>query len=533
MERILLNKFKGRIPRLASKLLPEYHAQVATNCDLRSGSLKPLKALNQGASMSSSPISVSKIGTELVYFDTDCNFVRSMVGTTDKLFVTGNGYPKQYTEALYPADHRRLGIVPPSQTLTITFGTIGGVTSTEVSTTVSYVYTYVSTWGEESSPSPATPAIDVQDNQYVTLTNFEAPTVGNKNDIEYIRIYRLAAGSLGAEYHFLEEVDELTTTYDDYDAGAQDLNAVQDEVLQTEYWVQPPDTLSGLIQYANGMLAGFDGNELYLSEPFYPYAWPLKYVLTFDSAIVGIAAFNEAIIVITETKPYIVSGTHPDVMTQSPVPVLQGCVSKRGIVETSIGVIYPSPDGLIIVDGAAATNITKDIITKEDWLALGPDDLSSFWYDGQYFGFFDGSDTGFTITADAWVDIDLGGGTVEGGYVSPEDDKLYLIMDRGTSYIEAFNDHATTKLSYIWKSGAVDMTFPSSYSCGKIYGALGSVSLIVYGDGSVLASPSITSQNMFRLPGISRYWDYEVYLTGQVEIESVVLAVSPQHLLMD
>lgn len=534
MDRLLLREFKGRVPRIAPKLLPETHAQIATNCDLRSGNIKGFKALDQGASITASSISANPIDTELFTSTLDCDFVRHTVSDVPVLVVSdGTAYPKQYTDALYPADHRRLGVVPPSTALTVAFGTIPGVDTDEINHTISYVYTYVTSWGEESAPSPASAVVEVLDNQYVTLTNFDNPTVADKNDVTGMRIYRLATGTLGAEYQFLAEVDDLATTYDDYDVSEKDLNAVTADTLDTEGWIQPPDTLSGLIRYANGMYAGFDGNALYLSEPFIIYAWPLKYVLTFDSDIVGIAAYNQAIIVITETKPYIVTGHSPANMVVDPVTVQQGCVAKRGVVETNLGVIYPSPDGLMLIDGASGTNITKDLITKEQWAALSISDLISFWYDDMYIGFFAGTDTGFTIIDGTWIDLDLNGGTVEGGYVSAEDDKLYLIIDRTTFYIETFNDHATTYLDWEWKSKLFTFSYPTNFSCGRVdsasFAVAGSINLSFYADGNLIATSVTMTADIFRLPALSRYWDFEVRAQGQSDedLESMIFAVSP------
>jgi hypothetical protein len=537
MERILLREFKGRVPRIAPKLLPDTHAQIAINCDLRSGNIKPFFDLKQGAVVTTDSISAHPIDTELFTSLLDCDFVDHDVAGEPTLIVSdGTTYPKQYTDALYPANHMRLGVVPPATALTLTFGTIPDVGTVEINHTVSYVYTYVTSWGEESAPSPASAVIEVNDDQYITLTNFDITDVANKNDVVGMRIYRLAIGTAGAEYQFLEEIDDLDTTYDDYDVSGKDLNSVTADILETEDWVQPPADLAGIIRYANGMLAGFSGNSLYLSETFIVYAWPLKYVLDFDSDIVSIGAYNEAIIVVTETKPYVVTGNSPINMMVTPINVQQGGLAKRGGVETNLGYIYPSPDGLMLIDGSSGTNITKEIITKEQWAALDIDDLISFWYDDMYFAFFAGTDLGFTLIDGTWVDLDLDGAVVEGGYVSAEDDKLYLIIDRTTFYLEAFNDHATVELVWEWKSKLFNFTYPANFSCAKIYAKnFGSINFELYGDSVKLLDVDITTQSMFRLPGLSRYWDVEVYLqsAGNAEIlESVAVGVSPAHLIM-
>jgi hypothetical protein len=532
--KIYVNQFQGRFPKLSAKLLGPYNAQTALNTDLRGGKLKPFADLNTSVgTLGATDKTIYKLGSEWMDWSVDANIVRSMVTTSDKVFVSGEAYPRQYTNALYPSDHRRLGIVPPPNTANIGFTVIPGETNTEIRHTVSYVYTYVSSWGEESAPSPATAATDVEARHYVNLSNLSVASGADKNDITAKRIYRLNVGTFGAEYQFLEEISAAATTHDDYDAAAKDLDEVSSDILPTEGWIQPPDTLAGLLQYANGMLAGFVNNELYFCEPFYPYAWPLKYVMSFDSDIVGIAAFNESIIVITTTKPYIVSGVDPEGMTQNPVPVIQGCVAKRGIVETPKGVIYPSLDGLVRVSSSGVSVITQSLITKEQWSALTPANLISFWHDGQYYGFFNGTDLGFTITEDGWIDIDLNGANVYGGWVSPADDKLYLIVDvGGTRYIRAFNDHASNKLTYTFKSKIFDLPFARSLTCAKMKATFGSITFTLYGDGAQKQQQAITSSHMFRLaPG--RWETMEFMVSGTAEMDSIVFSSDTKGLIVD
>ena len=537
-----ISTFKGRIPRLSSKNLEEGHASIATNVDLRSGDIKPFKALLQGDSITTNTKSMHKIDTETFTSTADCNFVMHDVSGTPVLIVSdGTTYPKQYTDALYPADHMRLGMVAPSDTLTITFKTISAIDSTEIGGTYSWVYTYVNAWGEESAPSPATAAVDVNLNQYVTLTNFDTPSAANKNAVDGIRIYRLATGTLGAEYQFLEEIDDQATTYNDYETNVG-LNTVEDDVLATEAYSQPPATLAGIIRYANGMLAGFSGADLYLSEPFIVYAWPSAYVISFDSDIVAIAAHNDSIVVLTETKPYIVTGTSPENMMVTPVNIDAKCVAKRGVLETPLGVIFPAPDGLVLVGGASwsAQTISKQIITKEQWTALTPANLLSYWYDDIGIFFFSGTDTGFMIVDGTWVVLDLGAsGTINGGYIDPTTEKLILIMNRTTFYPETFDAHATNYLAWTYKTKQYNFAFPTSWSCFKLYGvSTGNIAMTFYGDGVSRSAQNVSSQLMGRLPCLHRYYDWDVQFvsaTGTVErtIEDIVFANSPQELMLE
>ena len=56
----------------------------------------------------------------------------------------------------------------------------------------------------------------------------------------------------------------------------------------------------GLIPVANGIMAGFTGNRLCLSEPFLPHAWPIAYRITLEDDIVAIAATGNGIVAMTK-----------------------------------------------------------------------------------------------------------------------------------------------------------------------------------------------------------------------------------------
>ncbi|MGL1400235.1 hypothetical protein ACSTI4_24935, partial [Vibrio parahaemolyticus] len=73
----------------------------------------------------------------------------------------------------------------------------------------------------------------------------------------------------------------------------------------------PPAGLRGLTAMPNGMMAAFDGKDLYFCEPYLPHAWPASYTLTTDFPIVGLGAFGTSLVVMTTGNLYLVSGTAP------------------------------------------------------------------------------------------------------------------------------------------------------------------------------------------------------------------------------
>lgn len=161
-----ISNFSGLVPRQAKQLLAPNQAQVATNCNLTSGDLRP----RNGPLIVYSPIvendilsmfRMEKDGSERwLTWDKDVDVARSPIaGNTERRFYyTGDGEPRtsDFDTATsgagpWPSGCFVLGVTPPVTAPTVT---PSGGTGSDV--TRSYVYTFVTPWGEESAPSPAT-----------------------------------------------------------------------------------------------------------------------------------------------------------------------------------------------------------------------------------------------------------------------------------------------------------------------------------------------------------------------------------------
>lgn len=413
--------------------------------------------------------------------------------------------------------------------------TITRTTDAGVQDTVSYYYTRVVKWSdgseEESQPCEATAVTDIYEGEAVTLTGFVA---GTDNDVTHFRVYRLASGSSSADFFFLAEIAVGVTEVSDdsYEAGVDgSVHALLDvgsDICETEDWAPPPNGLSGLVQFSNGILAGFVGNKIYFSEPWVGYAWPTKYSLTVDYDIIGLAVYEESIIVATEVFPYVITGLDPESLTQTIIPYEQGCVSKEGIVATNRGVIYPSPDGLFLFRGTEGTNLTKNIFTKEQWQALGPSNLVSFYYDDQYFGFFYATGTGIMCNfkdTPYIVDLSIPGSAITCGYMDPSDDTLYLVD--GTS----IKSWATgSPLTFTWKSKPFRQTDYCNFGCASVIAA-GTVTFKLYADTVLKHTQTVTSNELFRLPSGYLAKDWQVEVTGTNAVETVIVSYTPAEMV--
>lgn len=160
-----ISNFSGLVPRAAKQLLAPNQAQVATNCNLTSGDLRP----RNGTKLAYSPtiandiksmFRMEKDGQEKwLVWDKDVDVARSPIaGNTERRFYyTGDGEPRtsDYNTSTsgagpWPSGCFVLGVTPP-----VTAPTVAPSGGTGSDVTRAYVYTFVTPWGEESAPSPA------------------------------------------------------------------------------------------------------------------------------------------------------------------------------------------------------------------------------------------------------------------------------------------------------------------------------------------------------------------------------------------
>lgn len=264
--------------------------------------------------------------------------------------------------------------------------TCDGVTFTALGITsgyTAYVYTYVTEWGEESAPSPASNILLRTTSQRTILTGLPTAPPAGEHNIRSYRLYRSNTGISGTAYQFLAEVI-LSTTSNTYTDNTT--NSLLGEVIPSTDWIEPPEDLVGFTNMANGITAAFHNNEVCFSEPYKPYTFPLAYRYSVDAPVVGIAAMGNSLVVTTEGSPYIATGNHPSSISMYPTNQPYPNLSKRGIVNIGTGVIYPTFEGLVFVSGSRPSLSTAQLFTRKEWVPFYPATLFGRFYDGKYIG---------------------------------------------------------------------------------------------------------------------------------------------------
>jgi len=536
---ININTFKGTSPRTDSRNLNNNQAQAATNVDLRSGKLAPLHLDASVAwtnTVAGAINSIYHFGTKFIEFAaTNVNVVRgaSAQNTNERTYYTGDGTPKKIDATRVDASGNitplEMGIPqPPQPSAGATPNADAGLNES-----TNYVVTYYTTWGEEGEPS--LPSANVTfDSTAISIAVSGLPTAAPTGayDIAGIRIYRAATGIAGTQYQFVAQA-AWAGTYTDTTATT-DLA----EVISTIGFTAPPTTMQGLIAMPNGIMAAYNGSDLLFSEPYQPHAWPVSYMLSVNSPIMGLAAFGNSLVVATQDEPYLVTGMHPSAMTMQKLEVNQSCVSSRSVVDMGYYAAYASPDGMVTVGNSGAQVSTLPLFTRAEWQALNPSSIHGYFSDGRYIGFYDAvaiggvrggfildpnnPDFGVTWLSDWYV----------AGYSDSIDDSLYLI----TEYIPAMQTADIVKFdsgiakTTTWRSKMFVLPYPMSFGSAQIRGARFPITAKFYADGVLKHTKSVSNSDPFRLPSGFRATEWEIEISGSGTVYTIAMAQSMSEL---
>lgn len=297
------------------------------------------------------------------------------------------------------------------------------------------------------------------------------------------------------------------------------------EVLPTDTYDPPNSATKGIREHPAGFLVGFFGKTLVFSEPGAPHAWPIDYRLTTNHDIVGLGIFGNTVAVLTKGWPYLAIGSDPSAITMVELEIEQACTTKRGIVDLGTAIVYPSPDGLILVSSDGAANVTSGIFTRDQWQALVPSSFIAFNWEQQYLCFYDNGTVQQAFIVDPFSP-EAGVRYVEkyatGGFKDIEEDLLYLIVD---NEIQKW-DQNSVKLEYEWKSKPVFTPRAVNMAAAKIIADAYPVSIDFYVDNVKRYSKVVGSIRAFRLPSGFRGEEYEVVVRGIRRVSEVIMATT-------
>lgn len=358
--------------------------------------------------------------------------------------------------------------------------------------------------------------------------------------IQKIRIYRTAGTETDADFYFLAELDYLTSanslTYIDTSVNAE----LSERLIRCE---NPPKNLTGLISCANGVLAAFDGRNLYFCEPYQPNNWPVSYNYVTEYNIVGLAPSGSSVFALTEGVPEIFSGTHPESMAQYKTSLKQACVAKYSICTANSQVFYASPDGIVSLSSdTAATILTKNHFRREQWQSLNPKGMVCATHDDKLLVFsgkicfiFDFSN-GLSLTT-AFADSNENGdpsdwssetSVVKNSFEETVTDTLYLLT---TSSIESWCTGKSSRIA-TYRTKLLSFPVPINFSIARVlletYSENSKFSL--FDSDAIRHTRTVRNDLGFRLPFLRREREWFAEVQNDSQINAIELENSAEGL---
>lgn len=380
MAELKYTNFSGEIPIVSDRLLPLGFAKSAQNCNPETGELRGLRSPSSRGELSDpSPRGLTpKRPFKLVENDGSEQFVATatiegeylkspLAGETlGRWYIFEPGLAPRvalFDDLLLLGDGDDIAFGQPTLAPTLVENPVG-TPSPRLQTRV-YVYTFVTTWGEESRASPSS-SIIVPENGEVTVSGFHdtpSPSISGRS-YDKIRIYRSVTSTEGGQLYFVDEIDYVDTSYLDQ---KNSLEITFGSTLSSSAYDPPPSGIYGARVHPSGAFVAFKDRDVYFSIPYKPWAWPEDWKITVADEIVGIEMVGQQVLVMTKGRPAVIYGAEPGFMGLLNFPFSQPCVAYNTIVAFPEGVYYAGRDGLVFFDGTTPYVITKDMISRTDW----------------------------------------------------------------------------------------------------------------------------------------------------------------------
>lgn len=510
MASIKIQNFAGIAPRYSTRLLPQNGAQVAANAKLLSGELRglheaqllydfnpltpahPIQRAYRLPLTVGAPIPIAGSDGWIGFYDPNVDFVRTPVleDSFERYYWTGNSYqnsgvPQYSTRALINANLGTIGapnayiLGIPTPLNTVAVSPAAGTNLSRV-----YIYTLVSAYGEEGPPcapsalttgGPGTWTLSGFDNTNPASPQYNPLLVSASYNITTIRIYRTVPGTTETEYYHVADIAVgMNPTYSDTQADAV---VALNYTVPSITWTGPPSTLQGLCAHPGGFLCGFSGRDLWLSQPYQPHAWPVQNIQTMQTEIVGIAIFNNCIIVMTTSHPYVGTGMSPQAVTMQKLDSIDPCVSRRSVATTLAGVFYASPQGIVMNDSTQSVLTTEQLFTREEWQNyFSPTTVYAVPYGLQYIA-FDTSAAGFIFSpAEQLAPLTTLDrfSFVTAIQQDPYSGDVYMIQ---SNQVNLWDPPASSPYTYTWTSKDFDMPKPLNFGAFRLKAAFNPIQI--------------------------------------------------------
>lgn len=360
-----------------------------------------------------------------------------------------------YRDSVESTDIFDIDITPTTSSITCKPGVSSSISTAatlsirSVSTKVKYVpeiaFTYYnSVTGIESTPTFNTSSYNQATNVISWIFDTVAPTEATELRI-YHRGYATGIFSL---------IAEVATNAVSYQMPATAAIPIDGKILDSYSNTESPTNLRYLsVAYAR-LFAAKD-TKLYFSEIADFGYWPTNNFLEFDDTITGIAIVYSGLIVMTQFRVYLVTGTSSTTFTITQISGTVGCVSHYSIAYLDGSAIWLANEGLVVSNGGKIENFAYSKLGDMKAFRVGDSFAPSFavTYRNKYYLAFTNTDsygTNAILCVDKVDGLSFSVFTSYGESLALSEGGLYSVL--GVELFKAFNG---TAKSLEYKSGAL------------------------------------------------------------------------------
>lgn len=321
--------------------------------------------------------------------------------------------------------------------------------------------------------------------------------------------------------------------------------------LRTDEYDPPPEDLQGLKTIQNNILCGFVGKELYFSEADNPHAWPEEYITTLDYNIVAVEPLSGVgVLVLTEGYPFLLSGSSPGSFSVQRIDALYPCLTARGVVSMSYGVVWPTSIGLASYSASGGARIVTDALYEHDtWNEeFELDEFVAVFYEDSYFASHSGGSIIFKYNQENGGNFVNCDAMFTAMYNDPSDHGTYFV-DSVTDDVYLWDDPDQPAQAAEWKSKVITLREYMNFGAARVvadyedtnpvwenwnipwadaddatWDATSSLTFKLWVDKELVCSYTISSKQPFRLPTGYRSDTFEFGITSNVRVRAVHLA---------
>lgn len=303
--------------------------------------------------------------------------------------------------------------------------------------------------------------------------------------------------------------------------GFKDEGGTLPFTLASLEWNEPPAGIEKLTILPNGVFAAAIDNYIYFSEPYRPHAWPADYGQAIPDSVVAQMAFDGQLLVVTTGSPVMLSGAHPQGMTQQRIGAQEAAASSTGLTIANGRPVYASKEGLVMIEGLSGSlAMSNNFFTAEKWrekYGARVADIVLTGFDSRVIGLFPSGD-GFIINMSGTPNLVEFSQVAGYPFSIPGEEALYLATPAGR--VKMFFGEA---LPYVWWSK--EFTLPSAQSFGAVKLVHnGPVTMTFCGDGQQFHTVTLPAtawrETHFRLPA-KRYTRFSYKIESSAMVQEV------------